>query len=347
MVQSASPIWVTLGDDGYEITNVGYSTRISVDLFTLEILAIAAPGPCSLSQIVAWMTSASPSRVQRRVDTLLSDGFLVPAGGIDNVQENWWRRWGLEARRLHEACRRVRFLSGDDEVTGYKQELQKDGIPTRDTSTFRARSEQQSAAPLERLVDYWSVINGRRTATQHAGQVLRSAELERLISLTFAVQEVVETVGLGVAVRKRYANAGGRHELEIFSVDFSRDGPNICRYDDMADTFKQYSSRLTREDLNAVTGHQGLADHASGAIVITSDLERASWKYRGPSGYRTSLINVGFAGQLLLQNSTAMQMTARITDSIDQEGLQTLFGLPAELLPYIVVTVSGPECSAR
>lgn len=342
---TAQPTWIQLGQAGYEITDRTYSVRACVDVLTLEILSLALT-PCTRDQIVALLPRSRPEQIIARIDSLQRDGFLLNTTSPLDPAEAWWRRWGPQAQELHELAGRTKTLHDTDEVVAYKADLTADGpAPTAEREPYLGRLPERRLADSRPPLNYWEVLDRRRTAVQHSSRPLPAGALEALLSLTFAVTGLEKTVGLGVAARKRFASAGGRHELVAYGVDLSVEGAahNVRRYNDLADELEPPTAHVTADVLDSLTGHQGLSEGAGAAVVVLSDLDRASWKYRGPAGYRTALVNVGFAGQALLMNAAAMRLKVRMTDAIDQAALADTLHVDRSLLPVLVFTMSADD----
>lgn len=217
----------------------------------------------------------------------------------DEDRESWWERseW-REARAYHEATRDYPFL-------------QMDGAGALSADTARMRGYEQAG---DRPSLYQRIGNG--AATPLAGPPGGQTHDSWLASLSPDERRGAPGLGLMLdacfgergrlriadgteALHKSIPSGGARHPTEVFVAVFDLPGidAGIHHYEVEHHRLAEVRGGQQREAFAAAALDlfARFETPPSAALVFTSLVERAMWRYRDPRSFRAVLIDVGHA----------------------------------------------------
>jgi len=120
-----------------------------------------------------------------------------------------------------------------------------------------------------------------------------------LLDLCFGERGRVAVAGGGSCLLKSIPSGGARHPTEVFLAAFDLAGiaPGVYHYDVERHRLDRIRPGQQRSTFAHAT-YDLFDKHASapvGALVFTSLVERAMWRYRDPRSFRAILVDVGHA----------------------------------------------------
>lgn len=222
---------------------------------------------------------------------------LFAEGGDDPA--SWWDELGwAEAHTYHYATRDYPFLQKDEP-----------GAFERDTEIMDAYSEEApQPSSYQHLGDGSAVALPSPGAGESADDWLaRLSPEERmgqeglalLLDVCFGERGQLAVAGGGQCLLKSIPSGGARHPTEVFVATFDVPGidPGIYHHDVEHGGLEQVSSGQQRDAFAHAT--LDLFDRyeapPAAALVFTSLVERAMWRYRDPRSFRAILVDVGHA----------------------------------------------------
>ncbi len=243
----------------------------------------------------AWTAAEIPERAH---DELW--GAFEAAGLFTESEEgSWWDEFGWrEARAYHEATRDYPFIQMDEP-----------GALASDTARMHEYRSEEPAPPL------YQHLGGSDTI-QLVRPGANASPDEWLEGMTAADRRGHEAVGLlldvcfgerghligadgGKALLKSIPSGGARHPTEVFLAAFEVDGipAGAYHYDVEHHRLEQVRGGQLRDafadaTLDLFTKHEA---PPAAALVFTSLVERAMWRYRDPRSFRAILVDVGHA----------------------------------------------------
>ena len=246
----------------------------------------------------AWRRAGVPERAHEELWTgLEAAGLFAAASGAGDTE--WWDDLGWrEARTYHEATRDYPFLQMDQR-----------GAFAQDAERMEAYHVQAPAPPLYQHLRADGTVELARLAHGESPD----ARLERLepaqrrgrdgigllLDVCFGERGQIAVAGHGRCVLKSIPSGGARHPTEVFLAAFDlRDiEAGVYHYDVEHHRLErvaagQQRDRFARATLDLFAKHDA---PPAAALVFTSRVERAMWRYRDPRSFRAILVDVGHA----------------------------------------------------
>jgi SagB-type dehydrogenase family enzyme len=242
----------------------------------------------------AWRASGVPAEAHEELWAAFEGAGLFTEASRDG---SWWDdlEW-REARAYHEATRDYPFLQMD----------QRDA-PARDTQRMREyRSEAsppsiyqhaggEGAVDLPRLggddsPDEW--LQGL-TADQRLGP----EGIGLLLDVCFGERGRIPISDGSTGLLKSIPSGGARHPMEVFLAAFELRGipAGIYHYDVEHHRLDRVRGGEHRAAFAHSTFDLSTKDEAppAAALVFTSLVERAMWRYRDPRSFRAIMVDIG------------------------------------------------------
>jgi SagB-type dehydrogenase family enzyme len=184
-----------------------------------------------------------------------------------------------------------------------------------------------------------AVLDARRSHRVFRRESLPFQDLAYVVNRTFGSLGEVDP-GFGNKVPfKRTVAAGSRHEQWPIVVVYDVDGVASGTYSfhDEDSTLRYFSAAPTRAELDDLTFNQGFAQTCAYALLLVSDMDELTWKYRTPSAYRLAWADAGAMLQTLSLVSTARGLGSVPTGAMQHESVRARFQLhPSEFATFFV-----------
>ncbi|MCH4208973.1 SagB/ThcOx family dehydrogenase [Bifidobacterium sp.] len=228
-----------------------------------------------------------------------------------------WNYWGFETQLFHYAAMHTRFLSDPIEI-----DLQKIGMsdaPPRVSLRDELEYTRSVCLPHEEVKSpVGEVISRRRTVRRFSSEPISGVVLSEVVSTTFGVSQYVNSGFFGELPLKGYPSSGARHEHELLVIIFNVTGidAGIYLYDDENDNFLQLNLSYNLDDLEDLTGRQGMT-HSAFMLLTICLSERIAWKYRNPRGYTDVYEDVGHALENVILHFEDYAISAWLSTAID------------------------------
>ena len=212
---------------------------------------------------------------------------------------SWWDELGWrEARTYHEATRDYPFLQMDQP-----------GALATDTERMLEYRDQAPAPSLYQRVGYDGVVELPRLGRDESpDERLRRMPAEErrgreglglLLDICFGERGQVVTADGGRCLLKSIPSGGARHPTEVFLAAFDMPGvaAGVYHYGVESHRLERISPGQQRDAFAHATFDLFTRHDAppAAALVFTSRVERAMWRYRDPRSFRAILVDVGHA----------------------------------------------------
>ena len=241
----------------------------------------------------AWRASGIPDENHEELWAAFdAAGFFVEAS---NNGSSWWDEfYWREARAYHEATRDYPFLQMDQR-----------GAFAQDTERMYEYRDEAPAPPLYQHLGGDTVVELARSNGDPDAWLQRMSDGDRLggegigllLDVCFGERGRIVVADGGTCLLKSIPSGGARHPTEVFLAVFEVRGitPGVYHYDVEHHRLEQVRAGQ----------HRGAFAHATldlfakyetapaAALVFTSRVERAMWRYRDPRSFRAILVDVG------------------------------------------------------
>jgi SagB-type dehydrogenase family enzyme len=245
----------------------------------------------------AWRAAGIPSAVQDELwSAFLGAGLFIEAS---RDGPSWWDEFGWrEARAYHEATRDYPFLQMDQPGAFARdarrmREYRSEGPPPGAYQRIGA----DAVVELPRLSDHESPDSWLANMAEDDRRAREGVGL--LLDVCFGVRGRVTVADGSTCLLKSIPSGGARHPTEVFFSAFDVRGipPGLYHYD----VDHHHLRRVRKGQLRDSFAHATFdlfAKHETppaAALVFTSRVERAMWRYRDPRSFRAVLVDVGHA----------------------------------------------------
>ena len=248
------------------------------------------------SAIEAWSDAGIPEATHDQLWTAFDQAGLF---GDSEGDQSWWDEFGWrEARAYHEATRDYPFLQMDQP-----------GAFASDTARMHEYGDEADSPPVyQHLGDEQTVelakLNGYespddRLERMTADERLSSEGLGLLLDVCFGERGQITTAAGNQCLVKSIPSGGARHPTEVFVAAFELDGvpAGVYHYDVARHSldlvrFGQQREAFANATLDLFAKYE---TPPAAALVFTSLVERAMWRYRDPRSFRAVLVDAGHA----------------------------------------------------
>jgi SagB-type dehydrogenase family enzyme len=286
-----------------------------------------------------WNDAAIPHEAH---DTLWSafdgGGLFVDAGEASSA---WWDEWGWrEARAYHEATRDYPFLqmTTPDAFAADTERMRRYRVQAPPPPVYQ-RLGAGSQLPLPPLPEDQAPDDWLRRAVlnESSGRTRVGA----LLDACFGERGRIATAEGSPCLLKSIPSGGARHPTELFLAAFelSEVPPGVYHYD------------VEHHRLDEVRGGQHRAAFAAAtldlfdkldappcaAVVFTSLVERAMWRYRDPRSFRAILVDVGHAVSAYRRVARLLGYRTYAYQKMDDAAIADLLGIDRFRQPPLYV----------
>lgn len=258
--------------------------------------------------------------------------------------ESWWEEWGWrEAHAYHEATRDYPFLQMD-----------RSEAFRADTSRMAAYAEESSAPPV-----YQHLGTGAGTELPRLGadqspddwlaHLDYASDRERLgvlLQVCFGERGRITVASGDTCLLKNIPSGGARHPTEVFVAlfDLPELRPGVYHYDVEHHSLDEISAgRHDRAFAEATLDLFAKFDTPPrAALVFTSLVERAMWRYRDPRSFRAILVDVGHAVSAYRRVARVLGYRTYAYQKMRDEQIAALLGIDRFRQPplYVATLVS-------
>lgn len=200
------------------------------------------------------------------------------------------------------------------------------------------RFEKFKLPGFERLRDFNTIMENRKSVREFSGQPTTERELSTILHYTAGIR----SSGVDVTGNRFYPSAGARYPIEIYPIVLNCVGikPGIYHYHvrshslEFLWTYPDLNDRL----LKNIKQHEFIS--SSCIFVITAVSNRTELKY-GPRGYRHILMEVGHVCQNLYLTAAGLNLGACAIGGFLDSGFNTLLDLDGYIEKTLLVVSVG------
>jgi SagB-type dehydrogenase family enzyme len=243
----------------------------------------------------AWSASGIPEGAQHQLWAAFDAAGLFTEASGDGA--SWWDEYGWrEARTYHEATRDYPFIQMDQP-----------GALTRDVERIDEYRSEAPAPPVYQHMGGDAVVELPRSSADESpddwlqrmtvGDRRAREGVGLLLDVCFGERGQITVADRSTCLIKSIPSGGARHPTEIFLAAFEVRGiaAGVYHYDVEHHRLEQVRGGQHRDafahaTLDLFTRYE---TPPAAALVFTSLVERAMWRYRDPRSFRAILVDVG------------------------------------------------------
>lgn len=292
----------------------------------------------------AWTAAAIPESAHEELwATFEAGGLFAPA---DDGHGTWWEKSGWrEARAYHEATRDYPFLQMDRREAF-----------AADAARMRAYADEDPAPPVYQRLGGEPAVQLPRLRIGHSAQngvaaVARGASGGRerigvLLDVCFGERGRIAVADGSTCILKNIPSGGARHPTEVFLAvfDIPELPPGIYHYDvesHRLDTVRAGQHRRAFADAT-LDLFLKFDTPPGAALVFTSLVERAMWRYRDPRSFRAVLVDIGHAVSAYRHVAELLGFRTYAYQKMDDERIADLLQLDRFSQPPLYVGTLVP-----
>ena len=278
-----------------------------------------------------------------RFHAAIEEHILVPSrrGG----ETPWRLRVGDVASTYHDLAESVSFSMEPAEHLKVEESSVR-SVP-RARPVARENGEQQDhvirpAGPRldgTRRGDFDEVLSRRRSHRVFSRRPVELDALEYLLDMCFGIVGTVDP-GLGNDVPfKRTVAAGSRNEQwpVVIAYDVAGLPTGSYAFIDSESCLRRLGDAPSRDALDEMVYQQGFAKTCAFAVLLVSDMDELTWKYRTPSAYRLAWADAGALLQSMSLVATNRDLSVVPTGALRHEDVRRAFDLlPAEFATFML-----------
>jgi SagB-type dehydrogenase family enzyme len=276
-----------------------------------------------------WTAAAIPPDAHDAVWATFERGGLFEDGAVLD-RGSWWEEWGWrEARAYHEATRDYPFLQMDEPGAFLADEQRmrayadEDAPPPVYQSVGDGTTVELFQLPGDESPDVWLAGAGR--ASDHGQRI------GVLLELCFGERGRIGVADGTTCLLKNIPSGGARHPTEVFVAifDVADLTPGIFHYDVQHHRLEQVRRGQYRPAFADATLDLFLkfAQPPAAALVFTSLVERAMWRYRDPRSFRAILVDVGHAVTAYRRVARLLGFRTYAYQKMNDEPIASLLGI--------------------
>ena len=316
-------------DEGFIITN--YATRASVmaDALVSRVLDLA-PDWISIRDLRVSLRGLGARAIDNLLTAMLDERLLLRRGARHRREEralSAWKDWNPAAGFFHFSTKNVPPPANRERAEqALRDEAASLGMPAK---TKRYRRAKMVALPSPNTRGQFPrVLLERRTWRSFAANAVALDAVSTLLNLTWGVQRVAESPGLGEIHLKTSPSSGARQPLEAYMLAVAVAGlpPGLYHYRSDVHALELVRSGADRTTIGKYIPGQWWYDSAAALFMMTAVFPRTQWRYRFPRAYRSVLLEAGHVCQTFCLVATWLGLapfcTGRFADSFVEQQLR-------------------------
>lgn len=278
-----------------------------------------------------------------RFHAAVEEHLLVPSkhGGASP----WRGRVGDVASAYHDVAEAVSFSMEPAEHLKVEESAVRTVPRTRPVARKDGNQQDHKIRPAghrldgPRPGDFEDVLSRRRSHRVFSPRTVEYVALEYLLDMCFGIVGTVNP-GLGNDVPfKRTVAAGSRNEQWPVVIAYNVAGLPVGSYAfiDSESCLRRLGDAPSRDALDDMTYQQGFAKTCAFALLLVSDMDELTWKYRTPSAYRLAWADAGALLQSASLVATNRDLSVVPTGALRHEDVRRTFHLlPAEFATFML-----------
>lgn len=329
------------GSDCYAVTINGNTMQVKGRAAS-QLLEWRLAETANLRQVVERISPDFFAAVQRLFHDTVDQGEKVA---------DWQSRIGALASAYHSVASQVLYIKDPPETV--RVALPRPRIvPCPRSSFVYDRAIKLSYPEGFRDMSFAAVMADRRSYRRYKEQPVSLKAFSILVLRTFGILGEVDPGFGNILPYKTFVAAGSRHEQWPIIIVYNVDGidPGVYAFDDSSSQLIPTTLTITRDSLDSLSAAQGFAKTCAFCVLLVSDMDELTWKYRTPAIYRLAWANAGAVLQDISLISTSVGLGGVPTGAIVERRIREKFDLLPQEIPtflYFGGYPDGPPTVAR
>ena len=316
-------------DEGFVITNYATGASVVADALVSRVLDLCANWT-SVRALREQLQGLRATAVSQLVTSMLDARLLLRRGARARREERAlgaWEHWNPAAGFFHFSTKNVSPPANRERAEqALRQEAASSGMPSK-IKVYPGAQTFELPAPRSRG-EFARVLLERRTWRSFADGPVSLGEVSTLLNLTWGVQRVTESPGLGEIHLKTSPSSGARQPLEAYVLAIAVNGlpAGLYHYRGDSHSLERIREGADRALIGRYIPGQWWYDAAAALFMMTAVFPRTQWRYRFPRAYRSVLLEAGHVCQTFCLVATWLGLapfcTGRFADSFVERQLR-------------------------
>jgi SagB-type dehydrogenase family enzyme len=304
--------------------------RITADPIVCAILDYCREWRSS-SQVSAHLEKYLPTSIGRTLDVLCRNGMLHRSDKRPDARErssDGWKSWNPAAGFFHFTTKDVEFAEDPGQAfRELQRQARRQPMPQVGKRYPRARRWKLGMSSSDGA--FPQILKERRTWRKYAQHPVPLADLDKLLHLTFGVQDWGRIPGVGRMAMKTSPSGGGLHPIEAYVVVRNVDSlpVGIYYYDAKKHELVWLRKGISQAALEKMVGNQWWFGNTAFLVLMTAVFDRTQWKYDFPRAYRVVLLEAGHLGQTFCLTATWLGLAPFSTAALSDTKWEKLMGI--------------------
>jgi SagB-type dehydrogenase family enzyme len=314
-------------DEGFVIANYASGASVLADALASRVLDLCAAWT-PIRALRKQLHGLGAAEVHDLVTSMLDARLLLRRGARLSRQERalaGWQHWNPAAGFFHFSTKNVPPPANRERAEqALRDEAAATGMPPK-TKDYPGSPAVALPVPQTRG-QFARVLLERRTWRSFADAPVSLDQVSTLLNLTWGVQQVAVSPGLGEIHLKTSPSSGARQPLEAYMLALTVDGlpPGLYHYRGDTHSLERIREGADRALIRRYIPGQWWYDSAAALFMMTAVFPRTQWRYRFPRAYRSVLLEAGHVCQTFCLVATWLNLapfcTGRFADSfVEQE----------------------------
>jgi SagB-type dehydrogenase family enzyme len=316
-------------DEGMVIANYATGAAVVADALVVHVLG-HCPDWTAVTELRARLKGIRPGEVNALIKSMVARGLLVRSGDPVDPRDRaleTWAHWNPAAGFFHFSTKDPGGPPDAEDAEGVLRAEAGAGSLPPATKRY-PRAARMPLPPPNREGPFPDVLLERRTWRSFGRAAVSLADISTLLNLTWGVQRIVDSVGLGPIRLKTSPSSGARQPLEAYLLARNVAGlaPGLYHYCPDEHGLELVRKGASSRTIQKYVPGQWWYDSAAALFLMTAVFARTQWRYRFARAYRSVLLEAGHACQTFCLVATWLGLapfcTGRFADAFVERQLR-------------------------
>ena len=302
----------------------------------------------SLNDLFARFPDYAPASLRKAVRSLLGHSFLESQthGAPHHKELAAWGEWNPAASFFHFSTKDLSFEADAAKEFRDVVELAHSKPMLRPVKLYPKARRIPLAAPKV-SGEFAKVLLSRRTWRKFSSQPVKLDALNKVLALTWGIQNFVDVPKLGKIAVKTSPSGGALHPIEAYVLarNVEKLRPGLYHYNGAGHRLELLKSGANSKQIIQWLANQWWYGGAAFVVFMTALFARTQWKYDYARAYRAMLLEAGHLCQTFCLTATWLDLAPFCTLAFADSEIEKALGLDgvSESVVYVAGAGVRPE----